>query len=274
MYQHYLDIDEETAAAYYQYGSEVLKPLLPRALYENSHLLFSLDEKPIALCKWQDRQLKPVKAPKIWDINFEHNLEQTFAVHDLLDDRIQLVCLTGNAGTGKTFISLLAGLYQVKKHKFNRVLFTREPFSVGQNIGILPGSAEEKIRDYMKPAFDNLLELTDNNLSFSDLINERLVEFEAVALMRGRTLTNTFFVIDECQNFDVHVAKTLISRAGKGTKVVMLGSTKQIDNPKLNKDHNGLVRVIKAFAGQPLFSHIQLQKNERSHLAQLADELL
>ncbi|AOQ24686.1 hypothetical protein MTAT_20310 [Moorella thermoacetica] len=274
MYQHYLNIDDETAAAYYQYGLEALKPFLPYNLYENSHLLFFLDEKPIVLAKWQDSQLKPVKVPKLWGINFDHNLEQTFAVHDLLDDKIQLLCITGNAGTGKTFISLLAGLYQTRKHKFNKVLFTREPLSVGQHIGILPGSAEEKIRDYMKPAFDNLLELTDNDLSFSDLLNERLVEFEAVALMRGRTLTNTFFIIDECQNFDVHVAKTLISRAGKGTKVVMLGSFKQIDNPRLSKDNNGLARVIAAFSGQPLFSHVVLYQNERSHLAQLADELL
>ncbi|MCK4542746.1 MAG: PhoH family protein [Spirochaetales bacterium] len=211
---------------------------------------------------------------------FPLNDEQRMAFDLLLDDSIKLVTLVGKAGTGKTLLSIAAGLKMVLDgDSFSRVLVSRPVVPMGKDIGYLPGAKSEKLSHWMQPLFDNLEYILsvyrrEKMKSVDALINNKLIEIEALTYIRGRSLPNQFIIIDEAQNLSPHEIKTIVSRAGEGTKVVLSGDPYQIDSPYLDSNSNGLTYLVEVFKGQDIFGHMLLVKSERSTLAELAAELL
>jgi len=208
------------------------------------------------------------------------NAQQHMAFDLLLDDSIALVSLVGKAGTGKTLLALAAGLKKIFDDKtYTRMLASRPVMPLGKDIGFLPGDKEEKLSHWMKPLYDNL-ELITSQTSRPELKNVETVlkstkiELEAITYIRGRSLPKQYIIVDEAQNLTPHEIKTIVSRAGKETKVVLTGDPYQIDTPYLDSDSNGLTYLVEAFKGQPLYGHVTLSRSERSELAELAAELL
>jgi len=208
------------------------------------------------------------------------NERQRVAFELLLDDRIRLVSLVGKAGTGKTLLAIAAGLKRtVEDKKYMRMLVTRPVVPVGKDIGYLPGEKSAKMANWMQPLFDNLEQILGeykrpNVKSVDQLVKDKLLEIEALSFIRGRSLPNQYMIVDEAQNLTPHEIKTLVSRAGEGTKVVLTGDPYQIDNMYLDANSNGLSYLVEAFKGQAIYGHITLQKSERSELAELAASLL
>ncbi len=208
------------------------------------------------------------------------NEKQRVAFELLLDDDVRLVTLVGKAGTGKTLIAIAAGLKRVcEDKKYARMLVTRPVVPVGKDIGYLPGEKSAKMANWMQPLFDNLEQILaeykrPNVKSVDQLIKDRMIEIEALTYIRGRSLPNQYMIVDEAQNLTPHEIKTIVSRAGEGTKVVLTGDPYQIDNMYLDANSNGLSYLVEAFKGQKIFGHVTLQHSERSELAELAASLL
>jgi PhoH-like ATPase len=215
----------------------------------------------------------------IWGIK-PRNREQHFAFDALLDDRIKLVTLMGKAGTGKTLIAMAAGLKKtVMDREFRRLVVARPTVSMGRELGFLPGTLEEKLTPWMQPIHDALELLGDLNMGHehrrsNDLIRSGLVVVEALSYIRGRSIANQFMVIDEAQNLTPLEVKTIVTRVGESTKIVFTGDPYQIDNPYVDSSSNGFNYIISKFRAQPISAHIELQKGERSELAELAANLL
>ena len=212
------------------------------------------------------------------------NREQSFAFDVLMDPSIRLVALTGKAGTGKTLLALAAALSLMeRKEEFEQILLSRPIVALSnKDLGFLPGDEKEKVRPYMQPLFDNLNTIKraqrEVDASKARLIDEweqgdKLV-IEALAYIRGRSLTNSFCIIDEAQNLTPHEIKTIITRSGEGTKMVFTGDLQQIDSPYLDSTSNGLAYMIGRMGGEPLFAHVNLVKGERSELSDVASRLL
>jgi PhoH-like ATPase len=208
------------------------------------------------------------------------NAEQTFSLHALLNPDIKLVSLTGKAGTGKTLLALAAALHQ--HDDYNQILLARPIVPLAnRDLGYLPGDVKEKIGPYMQPLFDNLGVIKsrfksqgkENFLIDEMLRNEQLV-ITPLAYIRGRSLSDSFFIIDEAQNLTPHEVKTIITRAGEGTKMVFTGDIEQIDSPYLDMQSNGLAYLTDKMKGQDIFAHVNLVKGERSYLAELASHIL
>lgn len=228
----------------------------------------------------QKAALEPLLRTKnIWGIE-ARNLEQRCAIDLLLRDDIKLVSLVGPAGTGKTLMALACGLRRVfDDGVYSRVLVSRPIMPLGRDIGYLPGTKEEKLFHWMQPIYDNLEYLCESsghepNETLRWVLDSKKVEMEAVTYIRGRSLPRQYFIIDEAQNLTPHEMKTIISRAGEGTKVVLTGDPTQIDNPYLDKDSNGLTYVIGRFSNHAIYGHMFLEKTERSELAALAAEIM
>ncbi len=230
------------------------------------------------------------------------NMEQTFAMELLLSTDVQLVTLVGKAGTGKTLLAVACGLHQVQvENKYDKLLVSRPVLPMGKDIGYLPGTKEEKLANWMQPIFDNLALLLStgkgggkgsgkgggkdgkNGKAHSQgemakkvqaLQDSGKVEMEALTYIRGRSIPQQFIVIDEAQNLTPHEVKTIISRAGEDTKIVLTGDPYQIDNPYLDASSNGLTYTVERMRGQKLFGHVTLTKSERSTLASIAAERL
>ncbi|MGC9353754.1 MAG: PhoH family protein [Mariniphaga sp.] len=208
------------------------------------------------------------------------NAEQTFSLSVLMDPEIQLVALTGKAGTGKTLLALAAA---IELHQsFDQILLARPIVALSnRDLGFLPGDASEKINPYMQPLFDNLSVIkhafnprSQEYLKVEELQKEEKLVITPLAYIRGRSLSNSFFIIDEAQNLTPHEIKTIITRAGEGTKMVFTGDLQQIDSPYLDMKSNGLAYMTDRMKNQDLFAHINLVKGERSYLAELASNLL
>jgi PhoH-like ATPase len=208
------------------------------------------------------------------------NAEQTFAIHALLDNNVKLVTIQGVAGTGKTLLALASALEQ--KNKYHQIVLARPivPLS-NKDIGFLPGSAEDKVNPYMQPLYDNLKYIksqfkeTEKKYKILDeMEQDGSLKITPLAFIRGRSLSNIIFIIDEAQNLTPHEVKTIITRAGENTKIVFTGDVHQIDTPYLDEQSNGLSYIIDKLKGSALFAHITLEKGERSELANLANELL
>ncbi|MFA3782143.1 PhoH family protein [Melioribacteraceae bacterium 4301-Me] len=208
------------------------------------------------------------------------NAEQTFAVDALLNTNIPLVTMTGKAGTGKTLLALASAL-QVRKN-YRQIYVARPvvPLS-NKDIGYLPGDVESKLAPYMQPLWDNLkviqdqfLESDKNYQLINNMIKDEKLVIEPLSYIRGRSLQRIYFIVDEAQNLTLHEVKTIITRAGEGAKVVLTGDIYQIDHPYLDSQSNGLSYLIEHFKGQKLYAHINLEKGERSELAELASNLL
>lgn len=222
-------------------------------------------------------------AQPVWGIS-PRNLEQRLAIDLLLDDRIAIVTLVGKAGTGKTLLALAAGLSKsIDERRYKKLLVARPIFPMGRDLGFLPGEIKDKLNPWMQPIFDNLEMLIDAGFQKArgkfqpgamDLIEQGMLEVEALTYIRGRSIPNQYLVVDEAQNLTPHELKTIISRAGDGTKVVLTGDPYQIDNPYLDSESTGLTYVVERFKKSPLAGHITLVKGERSPLALAATELL
>jgi PhoH-like ATPase len=218
------------------------------------------------------------------------NLEQRFAFDLLINENIQLVSLIGHAGTGKTLLALACGLEQVigTTPRYEKLLVARPIVPLGKDIGYLPGTKDQKLNYWMQPIFDNLnyiltteeqqpktIKRTFKSQDKADyLIDSGIVEIEAITYIRGRSIPNQFIIIDEAQNLTPHEIKTIISRAGEGTKIVLTGDPEQIDNPYLDSNSNGLSFTAERMKEQSISGHVFLSKSERSELASVAAEIL
>jgi PhoH-like ATPase len=215
----------------------------------------------------------------VWGIR-PRNREQHFAFDALLDDRVKLVTLMGKAGTGKTLMAMAAGLKRtVLDREFRRLVVARPTISMGKELGFLPGSLEEKLAPWMQPIHDALEMLSDLNMGHdhrrsTDLMRSGSIVVEALSYIRGRSIANQFMIIDEAQNLTPLEAKTIITRVGNGTKVVFTGDPYQIDNPYVDSSSNGFNYIVSRFRDQAVAAHIELQKGERSELAELAANIL
>lgn len=208
------------------------------------------------------------------------NAEQAFAFHALLNSHVKLVALQGVAGTGKTLLALASALEQAKS--YNQIILARPivPLS-NKDIGFLPGDANDKIGPYMEPLWDNL-KFIKSQFGPNEKKLKQIVEMEEsgsmlitpLAFIRGRSLSNIIFIVDEAQNLTPHEVKTIITRAGENTKIIFTGDVQQIDTPYLDENSNGLAYLVDKLSGQPLFCHVKLEKGERSELANLANQLL
>jgi PhoH-like ATPase len=255
------------------------------ALKGNEFLLMKTTDEPEPLLgryfsQNSELRLIPNKRTSISGIK-PLNLEQKMAFELLLDDSVPLVSLMGKAGTGKTLLALAAGMLKViEEARYNRLLVSRPVVPMGKDIGYLPGDKDEKLSHWMQPIFDNLEYILGINKKKDEekgvdwFIKNNLIEIEALTYIRGRSLPEQYIIVDEAQNLSPHEIKTIVSRAGKNTKVVMTGDPYQIDSPYLDTNSNGLSFLVEAFKGQPLFGHVTLSHTERSELAELAAELL
>ncbi|MBM4253665.1 MAG: PhoH family protein [Deltaproteobacteria bacterium] len=223
------------------------------------------------------------QAEGVWGI-YPRNIEQIFALEALLDDNIKLVTLSGNAGTGKTLLAIAAGLAKTTdEDEYHKLLVARPVFPLGKDIGFLPGDLDEKLNPWMQPIYDNLELLLSGGThtrqkrlskSYQELINQGMLQVEPLTYIRGRSLPNIYFVVDESQNLTPHEIKTILTRAGEGTKIVLTGDPYQIDNPYIDSQNNGLTYVIEKFRREPIAAHVTLKKGERSELATAAATLL
>jgi PhoH-like ATPase len=261
--------------------------LLGEELYANEFVLFRSQDNPnqSALGRVSaEMEILPLAHGErdAWGVR-ALNVEQKFAMDLLLSDEIELVTLVGTAGTGKTLLAMAAGLQRVVEDKrYKKILISRPVIPLGKDIGYLPGTKEEKLRHWMQPIFDNLEYLThnsddgdeDDSSQIDYLMETNKLELEAVTYIRGRSLPRQFMVVDEAQNLTPHEIKTIVSRAGEGTKVVITGDPYQIDNPYLDAESNGLTYLVEKFKGQSRFGHVTLTRSERSNLAALAAKLL
>ena len=242
-------------------------------------ILNSSNKKALARYDQFEQQITLVEEKEVFGIK-PRNAEQTFAINALTDDRIKLVTVSGTAGTGKTLLALAAALENRKGYK--QIFLSRPIVPLSNNdIGYLPGTAINKIEPYMQPLYDNLKFIQNNFNEGSDKYDmidelqkrEKLI-ISPLAYIRGRTLSNVYFIVDEAQNLSPHEVKTIITRAGEGTKVVFTGDIYQIDSPYLDSESNGLSYIIDKLENQELYSHVTLKKGERSVLSELASKLL
>lgn len=221
------------------------------------------------------------KHDTVWQIH-PRNREQRMALELLLDPNVSLVTLVGQAGTGKTLLAVAAALESVISfNRYDRLLVSRPIIPMGKDIGFLPGDKDDKLANWMQPIFDNLTYLmglhtgkdegeASVRMKIEKLMREHIIELEALTYIRGRSIPQQYVIVDEAQNLTPHEVKTIISRAGDGTKMVLTGDPEQIDNPYLDSSSNGLTYAVERLKGLPLHGHITLRKSERSDLAGVA----
>lgn len=224
---------------------------------------------------------KPVEG--LWGI-FPKNAEQAFAIDALLNDDIKLVSLVGKAGTGKTLLAIAAGLAKtVDEGVYHRLLVSRPVFPLGKDIGFLPGDIEEKLNPWMQPIYDNIDFLfgatgakgrRGAGKGCQELMNQGLLQIEPLTYIRGRSIPQQYLIVDEAQNLTPHEIKTIVTRAGDDTKIVLTGDSYQIDNPYVDSANNGLVYLVDRFKDEAISAHITLTRGERSKLSELASNLL
>ncbi len=248
--------------------------------YPNEYFILKNQSKSaLAYYSYQDKTLKLVEKKRAYGIQ-PRNAEQIFSLHALINPMVELVTLSGKAGTGKTLMALAAAL-ETRNH-YRQILLARPivPLS-NKDIGYLPGDIDKKIDPYMQPLYDNLSviqhqfdEDSEEAKNINDMLQNGRLLIMALAYIRGRSLSKSFFIVDEAQNLTPHEVKTIITRAGEGTKIVFTGDPYQIDTPYLDSRSNGLTYLIDRMKGQPIYAHITLEKGERSRLAELASNLL
>ena len=202
------------------------------------------------------------------------NKEQKFALHALRSPSIPLVSLTGLAGSGKTFLSLMAGIDALASKKYERIIVTRNIQPVGRDLGYLPGDINEKMAPWMSPLLDNFKHHFKDKIYFEMMIEKGEIEIAPLSYIRGRTFNNSYLIVDEAQNATIHELKTIITRLGENSKVVLMGDTDQIDTPYIDKRSNGLAIVVEKFKSSTLSAHVHLCRGERSAIATYASKVL
>ena len=249
--------------------------------YPNQYIVLS-SEKEKAMGRYDQKKNEIVSIfqppDPVWGVH-PRNREQHFALDALMDDSLMVVSLLGKAGTGKTLLALAVGLYKtLEVNSFQKLLVSRPVFPMGRDIGYLPGDIEQKLNPWMQPIFDSIEFLMGLGKKASrlaqDLMNQGLVNIEPLAYIRGRSIPNQYLIVDEAQNLTPHEIKTVLTRAGQGTKVILTGDCYQIDNPYVDSSNNGLTFSVEKFKSAPLSAHVTLTKGERSELAELAANIL
>ena len=250
-------------------------------LYSNQYLMLSsiANPKKTCLARFEDHQspLKKIIHTGIPDWNIKpRNKEQSFAIDMLLDPSIRLVSLIGRAGSGKTLCAIAAGLQQAigNDSLYSRLIVSRPVQPMGKDIGFLPGTMEEKMLPWLMPIQDNLKFLVGDSVSLEMYMQKGKIEIEALTYIRGRSISDAFIVIDEAQNLTRHEIKTIITRIGENTKIVLTGDIEQIDNIYVNETSNGLAHAVESFKDYKLAGHITFRKGERSELATLASKVM
>lgn len=250
--------------------------------HPNEYFIMTSPENSSGVGKYNAvlKRIEPLlKIGHVWGIK-PRNVEQRCAIDLLLRDDVKLVTLIGPAGTGKTLLALACGMKKAfDEGTYSKILISRPIIPLGRDIGYLPGTKEEKLGPWMQPIFDNLEYLCtstggEENDTLKWVMDSKKIEMEAVTYIRGRSIPKMYIIIDEAQNLTPHEVKTIISRAGEGTKVILAGDPTQIDNPYLDKDSNGLTVAVGKFLDQKLYGHVFLDKTERSELAALAAEIM
>jgi PhoH-like ATPase len=276
------DVDGEMIDAFFRDGRVPPREPAPAA---NTCLLMRDRTNPshTALARYDatKRSIQSLRVPREGVMGVRpRNKEQSFAFDLLLDESIRLVTLVGKAGTGKTLLALAAGLKRtIEDGAYTRMLVSRPVMPLGRDIGFLPGDVDEKLNPWMQPIFDNLEFLFSTGSrkgprAYAELLESGQIQVEPLTYIRGRSLPQQFIVVDEAQNLTPHEVKTIITRSGDGTKIVLTGDPGQIDNPYVDSASNGLTIAAERFRGEKLAAHIVLAKGERSELAELAANML
>lgn len=275
------DLKDQLVARIYENGSVDANELKKDHTFEANECLILKGPGSSVLARYDKKNniISRVEKKPAYGIK-PRNAEQTFSMGMLANPEIQLVALTGKAGTGKTLLALASAIEMNKQ--FNQILLARPIVALSnRDLGFLPGDAAEKINPYMQPLFDNLAVIkhafnprSPEFLRIEEMQKNEQLVITPLAYIRGRSLSNSFFIIDEAQNLTPHEIKTIITRAGEGTKMVFTGDLQQIDSPYLDVKSNGLAYMIDHMRNQDLFAHINLLKGERSYLAELASNLL
>jgi PhoH-like ATPase len=267
-------LSDEDMDSYYQHGW--VTPVTSESLCENS-LVVGVSET-----NSQKSLIGMVKGGKIVQPKAKidaigitpRSKEQKAAVHLLTDGDVPLVAMTGLAGSGKTFLALTAGMAGLNSKKYERIIITRSIEPVGRDLGFLPGTLDEKMAPWLMPIVDNFRNAFKDTTYFETMRQRGIIEVSPISYIRGRSFSNCYIIVDEAQNLTIHEIKTLVTRCGEGTKMVLLGDTEQVDTPYLDRFSNGLTIAIERLKGSQLFGHIRLDRGERSPLATLASQSL
>ena len=276
-------VDDEEIDLFYANEGLVLDDTEGR-VFKNQYLMLvsSANEKKTALARFMDHGKPLAKIPQlkkgIWGVK-PRNKEQSFAMQLLLDDDVPVVTLIGRAGSGKTLLATAAGLEQViesnKEAKYKKLVISRPIQPMGKDIGFLPGTMEEKMAPWLAPIEDNLKYLMSNDKATLEMYSDRgLIEVEALTYIRGRSISDAYIIIDEAQNLTTHELKTILTRVGENTKIVLTGDIEQIDNVYIDETTNGLTYAVEKFKSYDLAGHVTLKKGERSAVATLASKVL
>ena len=278
-------VDDQVIDQYYA-GEEVYieEDELECPWYPNQYVMLvsNANEKKSALARYKNsfEPLQQVVHKDIHDWNITaRNKEQAFAIDLLLNPDIKIVSLIGRAGSGKTLMAIAAGLQQTiglrgENNHYDRMIVSRPVQPLGKDIGFLPGTMEEKMLPWLMPIQDNLKFLMGDRTSLEMYMEKGKIELEALTYIRGRSIANAFIIIDEAQNLTKHEVKTIITRIGEGTKIILTGDIEQIDNVYVNETSNGLAHAIEKFKEYPIAGHVTFRKGERSELATLASKVL
>ncbi|MGC8743785.1 MAG: PhoH family protein [Verrucomicrobiia bacterium] len=278
-----LEVNPQELTAFRNYGELELPEESNYFPNEYCTLIDKTNHKRTSLARVDQKAKKliPIYDCKdgVWGIK-PKNREQQFALDALLDDRIKLVTLMGKAGTGKTLLAMAAGLKcTAQDRQYRRLVVARPTVSVGRELGFLPGTLEEKLDPWMQPIHDALELLADLNMGSdlrrpAELMRSGTIVVEALSYIRGRSIANQYMIIDEAQNLTPLEVKTIITRVGNGTKIVFTGDPYQIDNPYVDSSSNGFNYLVIKFRKEAIAAHVELQRGERSELAELAANIL
>jgi PhoH-like ATPase len=278
-----IEVDDDFIDQFYQSSDGLLLPDQNKKLFSNQYIILTgkSDPKKSAVCRFVNYQVplkKVYNFKDIWGLS-ANNKEQKFAMDLLFDKDIKVVSLTGQAGTGKTLIAAACGLEQVlnstkSQGGYDKLIITRPVQPLGRDIGFLPGTLEEKMMPWIAPIRDNLEHLFGDRTALDMQLEQGTIEIEAMTYIRGRSISNAFMVVDEAQNLTPHELKTIITRVGHGTKLILTGDIQQIDNSYVDAVSNGLTYAVEKFKEYEISGHVSLIKGERSKLATLASEIL
>ena len=278
-------VDDQVVDRYYA-GEDVFidEDELDEVWHPNQYVMLVSNENDkksaLACFKGYHEPLKKVVHKNIPDWNIDaRNKEQAFAIDMLMDPEIKIVSLVGRAGSGKTLMAIAAGLQQTiglraDENHYSRLIVSRPVQPLGKDIGFLPGTMEEKMLPWLMPIQDNLKFLMGDRTSLEMYMEKGKIELEALTYIRGRSIANAFIIIDEAQNLSKHEVKTIITRIGEGTKIILTGDVEQIDNVYVNETSNGLAHAIEKFKEYRISGHVTFRKGERSELATLASKVL
>jgi len=271
-------VDDQIIDSFYEGNNVFVNKKIE--FYPNQYVMLvsSSNANKTALARFINFDLPLKKIPNfksgVWGIH-PKNREQAFSLDMLMDPSISLVTLIGKAGSGKTICAIATGVEQVLEgDTYSRLIVSRPVQPLGRDIGYLPGSMEEKMMPWLSPIQDNLKTLVNDKVSLELYMEKGIIEIEALTYIRGRSISNAFIIIDEAQNLSIHEIKTIITRVGEGTKIVLTGDVEQIDNAYIDETSNGLVHAIEKFKDCAEASHITMRKGERSRIATLAAEIL